>query len=157
MQENVPLSSNINSSFVIRYVLCCASANQNYTSPTAFGTDSIRKSAQVRWVLPKMEHARSGYYLPVVGSSHVLLTNSQSKLRQCERMKRQSYHFNRQWRPIGLWDVEARTFSRQPAHWWRWGLKRLPPFMPISVRKWEILQRDKVVQFVKNGQTSSIK
>jgi hypothetical protein len=28
---------------------------------------------------------------------------------------------NRSWRPIGLWDVEAPTFSRQSAHRWRWG------------------------------------
>jgi hypothetical protein len=27
----------------------------------------------------------------------------------------------RPWRPIGLWDVEAPTFSRQSAHRWRWG------------------------------------
>jgi hypothetical protein len=26
---------------------------------------------------------------------------------------------NRPWRPIGLWDVEAPTFSRQSAHRWR--------------------------------------
>jgi hypothetical protein len=31
------------------------------------------------------------------------------------------YPCNRPWRPIGLWDVEAPTFSRQSAHWWRWG------------------------------------
>jgi hypothetical protein len=28
---------------------------------------------------------------------------------------------NRPWRPIGLWDVEAPTFSRQSAHRWQWG------------------------------------
>jgi hypothetical protein len=27
---------------------------------------------------------------------------------------------NRPWRPIGFWDVEAPTFSRQSAHRWRW-------------------------------------
>jgi hypothetical protein len=31
-----------------------------------------------------------------------------------------SYPCNRLWRPIGLWDVEARTFSRQWSHRWRW-------------------------------------
>jgi hypothetical protein len=31
---------------------------------------------------------------------------------------RLSYPCNRQWRPIGLWDVEAPTFSRQSAHRW---------------------------------------
>jgi hypothetical protein len=33
----------------------------------------------------------------------------------------ESYLCNRPWRPIGLWDVEAPTFSRQSAHRWRWG------------------------------------
>jgi hypothetical protein len=32
-----------------------------------------------------------------------------------------SYPCNRPRRPIGLWDVEAVTFSRQSAHRWRWG------------------------------------
>jgi hypothetical protein len=33
--------------------------------------------------------------------------------------KRWSYPCNRPWRPIGLWDVEAPTFSRKSAHRWR--------------------------------------
>jgi hypothetical protein len=50
------------------------------------------------------------------------------------------------WRPVGLWDVEAPTFSRQSAHRWRWGCQ---PYVPaafslqediclvlISVRGW---------------------
>jgi hypothetical protein len=51
-----------------------------------------------------------------------------------------------QWRPIGLWDVEAPTFSRQSAHRWRWGCQPyaptahpLPPgrfLVRISVRGW---------------------
>jgi hypothetical protein len=32
-----------------------------------------------------------------------------------------SYPCNRLWRPKGMWDVEALTFSRQSAHRWRWG------------------------------------
>jgi hypothetical protein len=35
--------------------------------------------------------------------------------------KRLSYPCNRPWRHIGLWNVEAPTFSRKPAHRWRWG------------------------------------
>jgi hypothetical protein len=31
------------------------------------------------------------------------------------------------WNPIGLWDVEDRTFSRKSAHRWRWGCQ---PFAP---------------------------
>jgi hypothetical protein len=34
---------------------------------------------------------------------------------------------NRPWRPIGLWDVEALTFSRQSAQRWRWGCKPREP------------------------------
>jgi hypothetical protein len=36
-------------------------------------------------------------------------------------MKERSYLCNRLWRLIGLWDVKARTISRQSAHRWRWG------------------------------------
>jgi hypothetical protein len=53
---------------------------------------------------------------------------------------------NRPWRPIGLWDVEAPTFSRQSLHRWRWGCepyvpagRPLPPgrfLVLISVRGW---------------------
>jgi hypothetical protein len=52
---------------------------------------------------------------------------------------------NRQWRPIGLWDVETPTFSRQSANSWRWGCQpyapaaRYPPgrfLVVISVRSW---------------------
>jgi hypothetical protein len=32
-----------------------------------------------------------------------------------------NWHNFASWRPIGLWDVEALTFSRQSAHRWRWG------------------------------------
>jgi hypothetical protein len=35
--------------------------------------------------------------------------------------KGKAYPCNRPWRPIGLWYVEAPTFSRQSAHRWRWG------------------------------------
>jgi hypothetical protein len=34
---------------------------------------------------------------------------------------------NRPWRPIGLWDVEAPTFSRQSAHRCRWGCQPYAP------------------------------
>jgi hypothetical protein len=39
----------------------------------------------------------------------------------------QSYPCNRPGRPIGLWDVEAPTFSRQSAHRWRWGCQLYAP------------------------------
>jgi hypothetical protein len=37
---------------------------------------------------------------------------------------------NRPWRPIGLWDVEASTFSRHSAHRWRWGCQ---PYAPATL------------------------
>jgi hypothetical protein len=52
---------------------------------------------------------------------------------------------NRPWRPIGFWDVEAPTFSRQPPHRWRWGCQPYAPaaiypsgrfLVLISVRGW---------------------
>jgi hypothetical protein len=41
--------------------------------------------------------------------------------------KRQRYPYNRRWRPIGLWDVKAPTFSKQSAHKWRWGCQPYAP------------------------------
>jgi hypothetical protein len=35
--------------------------------------------------------------------------------------KKNYYPRNRPWKPIGLWDVEDTTLSRQSAHRWRWG------------------------------------
>jgi hypothetical protein len=37
------------------------------------------------------------------------------------KTRRQSYPCNRPRRPMGLWDIEAPTFSRQSVHRWRWG------------------------------------
>jgi hypothetical protein len=54
-------------------------------------------------------------------------------------------HINRLWRPIGLWDFEAPTFSTQSTHRWRWGCQPCAPaalFPPgsflvlISIRGW---------------------
>jgi hypothetical protein len=42
-------------------------------------------------------------------------------------VKRWRYPRNRPWRPIGLWDVEAPTFSRQSAHRWRWSCQTYAP------------------------------
>jgi hypothetical protein len=59
--------------------------------------------------------------------------------------KRYRYPCNRQWRPIGLWDVEADIFSRPSAHRWRWGCQPYAPaalyptgrfLVLISVRGW---------------------
>jgi hypothetical protein len=52
---------------------------------------------------------------------------------------------NRPWRPVGLWDIEAPTFSRQLADRWWWGCLPYVPAAPlppgrflvlISVRSW---------------------
>jgi hypothetical protein len=57
-----------------------------------------------------------------------------------------SYPCSRSWRPIGLWDVDAPTFSGQSAHRWRWGCQPYAPagsplrpgrfLVLISVRGW---------------------
>jgi hypothetical protein len=64
---------------------------------------------------------------------------------QREKVKGKSYPCSRPWRPIGLWDVEAPTFSGQSAHRRRWSCQ---PYAPaalyprgrfqvfISVRGW---------------------
>jgi hypothetical protein len=41
-----------------------------------------------------------------------------------------SYRCNRQWRPVGLWDVEAPTLARLSAHRWRWGCQ---PYAPVAL------------------------
>jgi hypothetical protein len=39
----------------------------------------------------------------------------------------QSYPYNRPWRPIGLWEVDASTFCRQSAYRWWWGYQPYTP------------------------------
>jgi hypothetical protein len=41
-------------------------------------------------------------------------------LQECQPglLCKESYPRNRQWRPIGLWDVKDPTLSRQSSHWW---------------------------------------
>jgi hypothetical protein len=41
-----------------------------------------------------------------------------------------NYPCNRPWTPIGLWDVEAPTFSRQLAHIWLYGCQ---PYAPAAL------------------------
>jgi hypothetical protein len=59
--------------------------------------------------------------------------------------QKKSYPCNRPWRSVGLWDVEAPTFSKQSAHRWRWGCQPHVPtalypigrfLILISVRGW---------------------
>jgi hypothetical protein len=49
--------------------------------------------------------------------------------------KRQIFLCNRPWRPIGLWDVETPTYSRQSAHRWRWGCQPYAPAALYPTRK----------------------
>jgi hypothetical protein len=61
------------------------------------------------------------------------------------------------WRPIGLWDVEAPTFSRQSAHRCRWGCQHHAPVL-ISVKRWvysRALVRLEGLGQLKNPMTSS--
>jgi hypothetical protein len=73
----------------------------------------------------------------------------------------------RPWRPIGLWDVEAPTFSRQSAHRWRWGCQPYAPpalYLPgrflvlMFVRGWvdpRAIVRQKWLSQLTNPMTSS--
>jgi hypothetical protein len=49
-------------------------------------------------------------------------------------VKSKGYPCNRPWRPIGLWDVEAPTFSIQSAHRWRWDCQ---PYAPAALNPQE--------------------
>jgi hypothetical protein len=50
------------------------------------------------------------------------------------------YTCTRPWRPIGLWDVEAPTFSRQLARRWRWSCQPYTPWgRPIYPRWFLVL------------------
>jgi hypothetical protein len=70
---------------------------------------------------------------------------SEPSERSARRTGRILLFFKRPWRLIGLWDVEAPTFSRQSAHRWRWGCQPYAPaalypsgrfLVLISVRGW---------------------
>jgi hypothetical protein len=45
-------------------------------------------------------------------------------------LRRRLLHCNRPWRPIGLWNFEAPTFSRQSAQRWWWGCQ---PYAPTGL------------------------
>jgi hypothetical protein len=47
-----------------------------------------------------------------------------------------SYLCNRPWRPIGLWDVEVPTFSRQLTHRWRWCQPYAPAALYLQEDSW---------------------
>jgi hypothetical protein len=51
-----------------------------------------------------------------------------------DALKRQSWLCNRLWRPIGLWDIEAPTFSGQSAHRWQSDCR---PHAPAALYTWE--------------------
>jgi hypothetical protein len=50
-------------------------------------------------------------YLPVYSNTSLLI----------KWLKGKAIPINGPWKSIGLWDVEAATFSRQSAHRWLWG------------------------------------
>jgi hypothetical protein len=68
--------------------------------------------------------------LPTFLYLFLLIQISNQKPSHHGTVARYSYPCNRQWRPIGLWDVEAPTFSRQSAHRWRWGCQ---PYVPAAL------------------------
>jgi hypothetical protein len=44
-----------------------------------------------------------------------------------------AYHWNRPWKPIWLWDVEATTFSKQSACRWWWSLTYTKARLPLPL------------------------
>jgi hypothetical protein len=63
-------------------------------------------------------------------------TEKASKAQQkgCRAINNTRYPRNRQWRPIGLWDVEDPTLFRQSDHRWRWGCQLYAPAPLYSLR-----------------------
>jgi hypothetical protein len=56
---------------------------------------------------------------PPINNQPFLVSWVIEKITFSKKEKRQSYPYNRPWRSIRLWDVEAPTFSRQSVHRWR--------------------------------------
>jgi hypothetical protein len=85
-----------------------------------------------------------GKEIPVHLSFTTIYPLQKQRISPCSLLSwyRYSYPCNMLWRPVGLSDVEAPTFSRHLAHRWRWGyqlytLAPLPPgrfLVLISVR-----------------------
>jgi hypothetical protein len=48
-----------------------------------------------------------------------ILIEQKQKTTRWKIINSKSYPCNRPWKPIGLWDVQASTFSRQSTHRWR--------------------------------------
>jgi hypothetical protein len=59
-----------------------------------------------------------------------------------------SYLCSRPWRPVGLWDVEASTFSRQSAHRWRWGCQL---YVPVALYP----QEDSLYSFLLEAESTT--
>jgi hypothetical protein len=97
-------------------------------------------------------------YICLRSSGH--FENSTRHAKVCYKVndKRESYPYNRPWRPVGLWDVKVPTFSRQSAHRWQWGLPPGRFLVLISVRDWvhprAIVHLERLDQ-LKNPMTSS--
>jgi hypothetical protein len=69
----------------------------------------------VCWLLPSTRR-----YIPEAELFNVSCVSTPQTLLLNVVKKRVKLSCNRPWRPIGLWDVEASTFSRQSACRWRW-------------------------------------
>jgi hypothetical protein len=59
-----------------------------------------------------------------------------------------NYPCNSPWRSIGLWDVEATTFSRKSVHRWQWGCQ---PYAPAALYP----QEDSCYSFVLQAESTA--
>jgi hypothetical protein len=95
-----------------------------------------------------MSYSRRSQY-NTIKASHLKLSNGCNPCATIRYLiwglRKVSYPSYRPWRPIGLWDVEAPTFSSQSAHRWWWDCQPYAPaalypprrfLVPISVRGW---------------------
>jgi hypothetical protein len=71
--------------------------------------------------------------------SNCMCVGSPETLSWGNRKKILNYPCNRPWRPIGLWDVEAPTFSKQSALRWRWGWQLYPSAAPYPLGRFLVL------------------
>jgi hypothetical protein len=96
-----------------------------YWSKVFYENFSIRQEISI--------HQSPPFRCVIQSSSHFTITNSVLRIHP--------HFYNRPWKPIGLWDVEAPTFYRQWTYRWQWGCQPYAPgaFYPQEVSWYSFL------------------